>query len=173
MSNETGKTLKEAPKVGDRVRLPADYKGGGIWYVELAGTSGRVTRADGSAARVEFDNGRIDNGDWRYLAPESTPAAPESLTHITINGTRYRLTPETEAPAEENKEPEVGEVWEVLGELVLVTEDYNVRLHNGRMGGYDHERIKDLGTFVAASLEEGIRGGFITADNLRYHAPRH
>lgn len=114
MSNEASKTLKEAPKVGDRVTLPADYRDGGIiWYVKLAGTSGRVTDVNGLAARVEFDNGRIDSGDWRFLAPESTPTAPDQAapTHIVIEGVRYKLTPEPEAPAEEKKEPKVGELW--------------------------------------------------------------
>ena len=164
-------TFTERPAIGTRVKLEGWP---GLWHHRVEDQCGEVIQLGHSWVWVRFDNGVEDYGEWRYLRPE-TPTAPDQAapTHIVIEGTRYKLTPETEAPAEENKEPEVGEVWEVLGELVLVTEDYNVRLHNGRMGGYDHERIKDLGTFVAASLEEGIRGGFITADNLRYHAPRH
>ena len=112
MSNEAGKTLKEAPKIGDRVTLPADYKGGGMWFLWLAGTSGRVTELEGSEATVKFDDGTEDYGRWHYLAPENTPTAPESLTHITINGTRYRLTPEPEGePEQEPRQPQQGEVW--------------------------------------------------------------
>lgn len=123
MSNEVGKTLKEAPKVGDRVRLPADYKGGSIWYVELAGTSGRVTHVNGLAANVEFDNGKTDYVYWTALIPESAPTVPDQAapTHIVIEGVRYKLTPEPEAPAEEKKEARVGEVWrDCFSNLLLI-----------------------------------------------------
>ena len=168
MSNEVGKTLKEAPKVGDRVTLRS------AWLQIAAGESGVVTAIHGPyGARVKFDNGLEDYGFWTALMPESTPTAPDQAapTHIVIEGVRYKLTPEPEAPAEKKREPSVGEIWCVHRELVLVTEDRNVRLHSGYMGEYDHERIKRVGTFVAASLAEGIRDGSITADNLKNTRP--
>lgn len=111
---------------------------------------------------------RLDCGDWDSAFESDlqliAPTAPDQAapTHIVIEGVRYALTPEPEA-----RTPARGEVWEVLGELVLVTDDRNVRLHNGHMGEYDYERIKDFGTFVAASLAEGIRDGSITAYKLK------
>ena len=171
MSNEVGKTLKEAPKVGDRVTLPADYKGGSIWYVELAGTSGRITHVNGLAASVEFDNGRMDNGDWRYLAPESTPTAhdKDASTHTVIEGVRYKVTPEPEAPAEEKRRMFwAGEVWgDVDGDLMLVldTDDAEtgmpatVYLNGGCSGDMGHADPNDGDFFAYPSLAAAIKAG--------------
>lgn len=175
MSNEVGKTLKEAPKIGDRVTLPADYKGGSIWSVSLAGTSGRITHVNGLAANVEFDNGKTDYGSWTALTPESTPAVPDQAapTHIVIEGVRYALTPEPEdepegEPEQKRRTPQAGEVWgDVDGDLMLVfdTDDAEtgmpatVYLNGGRSGDMGHADPNDGDFFAYRSLAAAIKAG--------------
>lgn len=163
MSNETGKTLKEAPKVGDRVTLPADYKGGGMWFLWLAGTSGRVTELEGSKATVKFDNGVEDHGRWTALMPENTPTAPEQAapTHIVIEGVRYKLTPEPEDAPGEKRLAQQGEVWRShQGHLLLVfCVGETGRLHVLNLSDSFTELEHEQSTFAYRSLAAAIKAG--------------
>lgn len=172
MSNEVGKTLKEAPKVGDRVVLPADYKGGGLWYSFNVGKAGSVIELNGcDEVTVRFDHGTEDYGRWRFLMPEGAPTAPEQAapTHIVIEGVRYALTPEPEAPAEEKRRMFwAGEVWrDVDGDLMLVLNvddaetgmPATVYLNGGCSGDMGHADPNDGDFFAYRSLAAAIKAG--------------
>lgn len=166
MSNEAGKTLKEAPKVGDRVTLHS------AWLQIAAGESGVVTEVRGPfGVRVKFDNGLEDYGFWTDLTPESTPAVPDQAapTHIVINGTRYKLTPEPEGETEQKRRtPQAGEIWwDMDGDLMLVfdTDDAEtgmpatVYLNGGCSGDMGHADPNDGDFFAYPSLAAAIKAG--------------
>ena len=115
--------LTECPKVGDRVRLPANYEGGSLWFARLAGQTGTVTRihTDEWDVSVQFDDNVEDYGNWRALEP-----AGDASRIVELGGVRYRLVPvvpdEEETPPPP-RVPKQGEVWrDRWGDLHLIAQ---------------------------------------------------
>ena len=174
-------------KDDDRVRVLRSTYGGsyGRNNSENRAMIGTIVILGGQRTDGAYRVYRTDHSDWFVFNPSdlelvTEPVAPHVTTPgvVTFDGQQYTkevvdgkvvLTPYVPAPA---REPKQGEVWRVLGDLVLVVRlvGDNARLACAMLSssgnvfqgeGYCSQLLAGHGTFVAESVVHAAAAGLL------------